>query len=524
MTDVARPVREIIDVDLLDDNELAAANAQFRRLRRHLSSHAIHASGPAGPSHSREPIIVLDSDEEVEAAVSTPRRRRAVLRSPPPAPRGISPIPPVPPLRTHRITHRTSHRSSNRPAAASPVIIPNDRPYAFEANLGQSSRRHRSPPLNAGPAPRASSRSHHQPSMGLGGAIISMARGQAREARRRQQQPPPPAHSSFFGSFAGYISNRLGFFASRNLLEDLPLPYAPRAQVGETDWDAWPYLNPQLDLYGLGAAPKPAEPMYKSSYTHPAKLQPEFTSDFQPEEKKPDIISGSGTSGCDAIVISDDDDDELMGLGSASVEATESAVPSILVCAKCVDPLVLDSSGVCGITEEEKKNLRVWGLRCGHMLDGRCIHSIMRPPVPSLGDKRKADDELDASPSKRRHTRDSKWKGKGVALDSWEDPSIGHESPRFNGSMRSRLRPRHSRSDDHDQADHRPRHPLPTGPRRSKGKGRARKPVVLERHDWICPVSGCGRVHRSVRMSDADETVLGGWSMDPEQGAIALFV
>lgn len=366
--------------------------------------------------------------------------------------------------------------------------------------------------------------------MGLGGAILSLARREAQEDQHRRQQPQPSTSSRLLGGIANFISGTFGYGPARNFLDEIRLNSTPRAATGRTDWQEWPFAQPNpapMDFYNIAPPPKSTEPMWKPSYTHPTKIQPGFACDFVPQEKKPEVFSGSGTSGLDAIIIQDDDDE---GLTSIGIDATQAKPTSCLVCARCVEPLVLNSGDASGITEEEKKNLRVWGLRCGHMLDGRCIHSIMRPPVPSLGDKRKADDDLPhGGPGKRRITRNSNGKGKAVAVDNlWEDyPGASTDTVALETSIRSRLRSRLSRSDAHDMADYRPQHSSPrldAASKRGKGKGRARKPVVLEQFEWMCPVSGCGRMHRSVRMSDTDESILGGWSMDSDQGAIALFV
>lgn len=76
MTDLARPVREVIDVDLIDDEELAAANAQSRHQRRRLSPGFTHTNRLAGPSSARDPIIILDSGDETERSPQNSRRRR----------------------------------------------------------------------------------------------------------------------------------------------------------------------------------------------------------------------------------------------------------------------------------------------------------------------------------------------------------------------------------------------------------------------------------------------------------------
>lgn len=539
MAQVARPqplqVHEIIDVDLLDDDELAAAT-NFRRQRRRLSPD-IQSHSNAGPSEAQEPIIILDSDDEVDIvsppSVSPSRRRRGQgLRSPPPAPRPVSPIPPVPSLRARRPFPRTRNHT-NRFQQAPPVIIPNEDPFAFEANL-EVPRRNPSPPPPPIPPPRAAAPSHHQPSMGLGGAFLALARQDAAEDRRRQQQQPAN-RSRVWGNITGLLANALGLGTNpRDLLNIEPL--YPRLIPGEVNWPEWPFgnIDPNpLDFYHLDRPPKTTEAMWKASWTHPGKRRSGFSSDFASHDFA--STSASGTSTPDAIIILDDDEEGLVG-GTSFGTAAPSQTTSALVCARCMQPLVLDSGGSSAITEEEKKLFRVWGLRCGHMLDGRCIHTLMRPSIASVvTGKRKAGeihvavgptaDVATPGKGKGRASRDVKGKGKAVPIDDDHFTHLVSDAmAEPDSSIRSRLRSRHTQP---SATDSRPTRPLPSrgsATTKVKGKGRSRKPTLLGDYEWMCPVTGCGRIHRSVKMSDADETLLDGWSMDAERGAIALFV
>jgi hypothetical protein len=42
--------------------------------------------------------------------------------------------------------------------------------------------------------------------------------------------------------------------------------------------------------------------------------------------------------------------------------------------------------------------------------------------------------------------------------------------------------------------------------------------VILERHEWRCPVALCERLHLSLNIESR------GWIMDETQGAIQIFV
>jgi hypothetical protein len=44
------------------------------------------------------------------------------------------------------------------------------------------------------------------------------------------------------------------------------------------------------------------------------------------------------------------------------------------------------------------------------------------------------------------------------------------------------------------------------------------EPVILERHEWRCPVALCERLHLSLNIETR------GWVMDETQGAIPIFV
>ena len=53
---------------------------------------------------------------------------------------------------------------------------------------------------------------------------------------------------------------------------------------------------------------------------------------------------------------------------------------------------------------------------------------------------------------------------------------------------------------------------------RGKAKQKAMEPVILERHEWRCPVALCERLHLSLHIETR------GWVMDETQGAIPIFV
>lgn len=137
-----------------------------------------------------------------------------------------------------------------------------------------------------------------------------------------------------------------------------------------------------------------------------------------------------------------------------------------------------------GGSDVDGKERKVWGLRCGHLLDGKCLEELMRP----LGEE--VEDSQDR-------------KGKEKALETEDNP------------IRSRLRPRHS-----DTAASTSSAPLPTTRRRPRPRPRPRrraKRAPQAFHEWTCPVPGCGRVHVSVKTDSV-------WGMDAERGAVGVFV
>jgi len=235
-----------------------------------------------------------------------------------------------------------------------------------------------------------------------------------------------------------------------------------------------------------------AESDYKPDYTHPDRALPGFTHDFS--------LSPSSSS------VTEDDDASLAhcasGSGTRLCEVT-------LVCTACRDPLVVGASDV----GEDRAKRKLWGLRCGHLLDGKCIEKLMKPAPP---------------------TTDTTGSGSGRIATKPEQypPSPSQDIVVVNsdaGSMRSRLRPRRGMPGPLPSAPHAlpatpssGRRGAPTGAlvtyrSNRKGKGKMKAPAVEVEYEWSCPVSGCGRVHLSLLMD-------GRWTMDEKRGAIAVFV
>lgn len=137
-----------------------------------------------------------------------------------------------------------------------------------------------------------------------------------------------------------------------------------------------PREEPDLNL--------PEAPEYKVYFSHPGKLPAGFTSDFAPIE--PDTITLDDSDNDDDAYdpLFDEDESEALrrkrekwrrkkGKGKAPVQTPAAEVqkkPLEVVCVLCDDPLVI------GGNEEQK----LYGLRCGHVLDGKCLWKIGVPP------------------------------------------------------------------------------------------------------------------------------------------------
>jgi len=221
----------------------------------------------------------------------------------------------------------------------------------------------------------------------------------------------------------------------------------------------------------------------------------------------------------------------------------------IMVCARCLDPLLANADGMVGVSEAEKKGRRVWGLRCGHVLDGKCVVALMIPEDEqqqkgSLKGKEREhpisiDEGIpDVDGGKGIPTADLKGKGKAPALSpnhastpatadtaiviiEDNDPidlSLNTPLEPADTSIRSRLR---SRNRTAGGAPPVPPPPPPTrrGTKRKRAAPpRAPSPVIIERrHEWVCPVAKCGRIHASYK-------VKGVWKMDEDIGAVAMYV
>ncbi|EKM77999.1 hypothetical protein AGABI1DRAFT_129781 [Agaricus bisporus var. burnettii JB137-S8] len=555
----ARPQRrradpvEIIDVDELDDDVY--------------QTHRLQAPGPSRPtqrnrhSSSSEVISLVDSDEEdlVVGSNNVRPASRTRLQSPPPRNSHWLPVPPVPPV-PHRFAGQTSFPMRRQaPAHPSPPIVrPIDNPFPFEASIHQ-----RHPPHGSRPGPsnhpsrlhipaqndhsilpprplQAAPPSHHVPTMGLGGAIITQ---NAPRHHHRQHHhrgfPASEADNSLFGpvrsgirrviggpaSAAGagprnrinYVSfgNNFDILNDATMDEDEDPDHIFHLLAGEEEglrgWD--PGFNPARAFIRSEVIRRRTntreESPYRKQYTHPQFSEPGFTFDFAPKspleiiDVRSPVVEPKSTASHEPIVIDDEEDEITAASSSGSLSFPEShpgpqtpkkspATPT-LVCARCLGSLILGNN----LTSEEQKLRRVWGLRCGHLIDGRCLLEIGRPPQLQNSDTIPNPEPLLPA------TVDRKGKGKAkVAVNEEEH----HDNPQDDGdtSIRSRLRSRHVNPTAASSSN-------PTTKRTTRTK-QTQSQMPPPEYTWYCPVHGCGREHASVKVN-------GEWIPEREDGA-----
>lgn len=557
-----RAHHEVIDVDELDDEQRPS-----RRPR-----HPVPSDNSSRDMMSPD-VIILDSDDGSEPGPSTGRRPGVSiltypssaypnsvipggrLRSPPPPDQIIHSPPPVP-----RLISRP--RPLNQPHFLPPdVVRPNAEPLAFERAVTPHAARPAShpPPRNA-PPPR-------RPIINLGGGFTSSNHQLEAELIRRQQAREG-ARQRYFEHLriARGIHQRHGFL-SQTIGRIFPSwLFADPTEEEMMDALAFSELaTADVGLFGEDRAPlRRTTHEYRVAYTHPYPPVSGFAHDFESPSPSVSVI----------------DVDEEPG---PSTKASGSCSPSkknenfnTLVCARCLDPLVLGGSNM---SDDERSRRRLWGLRCGHMLDGKCIDELMKPrPAPNLeltgtevvaieppsnglqgqSSSTQSQDGTqsvlpgEAIPSDGKSpSRFTKARGKARAIEppsqSSQPVEVTSDQTTFreNNTMRSRLRPRNntghvnhisssSPTSPHTQAQlsqsssqrspatgnrsivanthHHPK-------RRAKGKGKQKvmEPVILERYEWRCPVALCERLHLSLNIESR------GWVMDETQGAIPIF-
>ncbi|KAG6833121.1 hypothetical protein H0H87_011229 [Tephrocybe sp. NHM501043] len=425
--------------------------------------------------HSREIIVVTDSDDEgpSQGEASGSGRRpdpRPRLLSPPPPARGLSLPPPVPqvPHRFSAFTGLVSRRQNN--ARTPPVIRPIERPFELGARpvavMPEHPNRHRRVSYLE---PRPEPEPQHVPALGLGGAIVAVndhphhanSRG-PHNHRLRYLQNHIPVNEEQPGVRRYYTLVNHDPFMNGNL--DFGLDFFD---------DAHAFGRPanmalQDVILRRRDYERPPEAEYKVEYTHSEQPEPGFTFSFA----QPDPSSSSKPL---PIVInladSDSEDGPVTGSSKQKQKAPASPVSSVqatLICARCLDPLVLGGS----LIGDEVRRRKVWALRCGHMIDGKCLDVLGAPnengveEAPVIG----------------------KGKGKAKEVDYRDTDVLASAENTVRSRLRSRVPPP----------------PVPTmGSSPSTSLGKRKRPVkqrIEATHQWTCPVKNCGREHVSVKI------------------------
>ncbi|KAF9500092.1 hypothetical protein BDN71DRAFT_1441178 [Pleurotus eryngii] len=509
---------EVIDVDELDEEEIAA-------LQRPLQRRDVQP-----PQQHIETISLLDSDDDepqIVASSSTSQTgaSHSRLRSLPPPPQRND-IPPVPPIPRRLAGHQSFVPMRHRPPPHPDGLIrPSSRPFEFEAHMqgGPSTRRTNSngPARNSIIVPlRGAEPSHHVPVMGFGGAILQL-RNQRESPERRVRRGPRvqrPARTRHF-------------YSAFDRMDDHDIMEPP-------SFSEWNMLMHVLD------APEARKEIdYSPHYTHSVKPEAGFMFDFASDDAVSDISSTSFpvTSSENPIVLTDEDT-EVGPSSSVQNDTHDKQMKTLLVCACCSKPLLLNSHTSSKGPAEERKR-RIWALRCGHLIDGECLDNISTPVVPSP-------DAIVPSAS-------GKNKGKAKAADPEDEPGSDGGSDSADGSdddlipaprypLRHRahhlLGPGTNDYDTYLQASNyplrsRPLHaslaaPLGTSARRGRAKAnttRSRRGKKQQIFEWLCPVAGCEQTHASVRSGDGgwepekDSVGRGGKVIKPGRGVIAVF-
>lgn len=349
-------------------------------------------------------------------------QRRALFSPPPPAAQPGPPPPPVPAIPERLRNLRTSLHNLFMNPFDELGDLPLPRPFG---GLFQHVP-HLPAPNPFPPAPPLAGGEQRAPGLGLGGYILRQA-------------------AQNFGR--GGRNIRFTF--------DFGMPGLAR---GTVDADGWQRYDEELfDQIDRAAAPPP--PQYKREFLFKEPLAPGFTADFAPPEPPPapkvfDVETG----------------EEIVDKGKRKAEAPQR----LLVCAKCVDPLLADQNA---------RERRVWALRCGHVLDGRCLAAVAEDadvaaahaPAPSAP----APAPLESAAGPARTTKQTARRGKG----------------------RTAVRGR------------KPVAQPPPEP----------ETVVLAEREWACPVPRCGKAHWSqlVRKGEHGAPM---WVPKPGCGAIQVFV
>lgn len=345
--------------------------------------------------------------------------------------------------------------------------------------------------------------SHHTPVMGLGGALIS-----SNNARAQQDA----AHAARIAQTRMLTAarRRQASFMNPTTFADLLLHNGEDGHPHIRRWVENRHEN-FLRLYNRlrGREQLPVK-HHLQSYTHPDQPEPGFTFDFAPNSSDEDLSRTRyfPRTSANAPIVIDDNDEQSSSKPSTSFEApsSSSALRSSisskltinLVCARCLEPLLLNES--LGSDDDGR---RVWALRCGHLVDEKCLNEIGQP-----------DEDVEAeSQNLPIPGRKNKGKAKAKARPTYSEAVA--EVIEANNSIRSRLRSAtttgasSSTSSTAGMAETLPQSRGPPQKRRRT----AAPPKVEAVFEWKCPVPSCGLLHASVK-------IYGRWGPEKEVSGV----
>ncbi len=429
----------------------------------------------------------------------------------------MTPPPPVPPI-PPRWSSFTSFPGL-RASIPFPPVRANRQPIVLNSERQPSagpSTHQLGPPrtfLGVSSAPTAAPPSYHTPVMGLGGALISSNNARA------QQEATHAARMAQTRMLLAARRRRHTSFMNPATFADLLL---------HNDEDGHPHIRRWVEnqhenflrLYNrLRGREEPPPKHHLQHYTHPDQPEPGFTFDFAPNSSDDDLSRTRHfpRTSVNAPIIVDDDDEQSTTEPSTSTAAAPSTLrPSestkssklttLLVCARCLEPLLLNES--LGPDDDGR---RVWALRCGHVVDEKCLNEIGQPD----------DDDAEAeSQNPPLPSRKSKGKAKAKSRPTYSEAVA--EVIEANNSIRSRLRSATTAGTSSSASNAVPTSSTAgtaetSSPSRAPPPKRRRTtalPKVEAEFEWKCPVPSCGLVHASVKID-------GKWG--PEKDTKSLF-
>lgn len=364
-------------------------------------------------------------------------------------------------------------RGAPPPISALPVR-PNPNPFPFEQDPSIMPSNQPQPPFprrTTVPQTVTQAASHHMPSMGLGGALMSSNNPRAQLAAAQAARAARMSHAMRRRPMSWFVT------AAAPDFDDVLVHDSVENPPHITRW-----LEQQREQFVRfyqrlqGPEDPQTQVKYYQRYTHPVQPEPGFTFDFAPNSSDEDSSPERRfppTSANAPIILDDDDEKPSMLLG----ESLPGKWTTILICAKCMAPLVLNES-----LGPDDSGRRVWALRCGHLIDEQCLNDIGQPDEEAEPDNH----------NQQQISVDKKGKGKAKVKPK---ASYGEAvvEPIQSTNIRSRLRSAASSSSPSVSL-------LPPPPSTKRRRMAATVPKIEAEFEWKCPVPSCQLVHASVKI------------------------